>query len=333
VIGHVLAPAGPQAARIGALFWLYAAVSAVVVVLVVGALLWAVLRRRPPSREIEVELPASAQRSAAERAIAPPDAAAERRLALGVGVAIAGSVITLFVLLVASVVTGRAMARFGPVPAMTIRLVGQQWWWEVQYEASQPSSILTTANEIHVPVGVPIKLRLTSRDVIHSFWVPSLHGKIDLIPGKETEITLQVDRPGVYRGQCAEFCGLEHAKMAILVVAEDAGAFEAWLAGQRRPAAEPATPQARRGRELFVKGQCAMCHTVRGTTAGATAGPDLTHLAGRRTLAAGTLPNGRGHLAGWIMNPQGPKPGARMPPASLPAKDLQDLLAFLEGLE
>lgn len=244
MIEHVLAPAGPQAARIGALFWLDVAVSTVVVVLVVGALFWAVLRRRAGGREVSVELPPSAGERDTERAIAPPDPAGERRLALGVGIAIAASVLALFVLLLASIVTGRAVARFGPQSAATIRLVGQQWWWEVQYEQSEASQIVRTANEIHIPVGVPVKLKLTSRDVIHSFWVPSLHGKIDLIPGKETEITLQADRPGVYRGQCAEFCGLSHANMAILVVAEDAAAFEAWLERQRRPAAEPATAEA-----------------------------------------------------------------------------------------
>jgi cytochrome c oxidase subunit 2 len=190
-----------------------------------------------------------------------------------------------------------------------------------------------TANEIHIPVGQPVEFQLKSRDVIHSFWVPTLHGKRDLIPRHVTTMTLQADRPGVYRGQCAEFCGYQHAHMAILVVAEPLEQFAAWLEHQRRPAAEPSDARQQRGQEVFLSAPCVMCHTIRGTLAGGRVAPDLTHIAGRHTLAAGTLPNTPGHLAGWIIDPQHIKPGNRMPAHSLNADDLQALLAYLGSLK
>jgi cytochrome c oxidase subunit 2 len=211
--------------------------------------------------------------------------------------------------------------------------VGHQWWWQVVYRDAQADRMVITANELHVPVGKPVKLVLTSRDVIHSFWVPSLHGKTDLIPGKTNEITIQADAPGQYRGQCAEFCGYQHAKMGLVVVAEDEGSFRAWLEAQRRSAGEPASAEARRGREVFLRTSCVMCHTVRGTIAGATTGPDLTHLASRLTIAAGALPRSRGNLQGWVANPQSVKPGVLMPATSLPSEDLQALVTWLEELE
>jgi cytochrome c oxidase subunit II len=190
----------------------------------------------------------------------------------------------------------------------------------------------TTANEIHVPVGRMVVLELRSTDVIHSFWPISLGAKRDQIPGKENSLWLRADRPGVYRGQCAEFCGHQHAKMAFLVVAERPDSFERWLATQRDTAATPADSLTRRGQEVFLGSSCVMCHAIAGTPAGSRIGPDLTHLAGRRTIAAGTLPNTRGNLAGWIVDPQTIKPGAKMPPNLLPPADLQALLAYLETL-
>jgi cytochrome c oxidase subunit 2 len=189
-----------------------------------------------------------------------------------------------------------------------------------------------TANEIHVPVGRPVAIDLKSRDVIHSFWVPNLHGKMDAIPGRVTNTWLQADSPGVWRGQCAEFCGLQHAHMALTVVAHPAHEFEQWLSAQREPATQPTEEIALRGQQVFLSGPCMMCHTIRGTPALSAFGPDLTHVASRRTLAAGTIPNTRGHLAGWILDPQVIKPGTRMPPTALGSEDLQALLAYLERL-
>jgi cytochrome c oxidase subunit 2 len=178
-----------------------------------------------------------------------------------------------------------------------------------------------------------VVVTLRSNDVIHSLWIPNLQGKKDLIPGRTATLRLRADRAGTYRGQCAEFCGLEHALMALLVEAEPNDRFEAWAARQRQPAAEPLDALARRGQEVFLGKSCVMCHTVTGTTANGRLGPDLTHLASRRTIASGMFPNNRGHLAGWIADPQSLKPGVNMPANSLPPDDLQALLAYLETLK
>jgi cytochrome c oxidase subunit 2 len=202
----------------------------------------------------------------------------------------------------------------------------------VRYLDPLPSSSFSTANEIHIPVGQPVELTLRSVDVIHSFWVPNLHGKKDLIPGQVNTLVLQADRPGIFRGQCAEFCGLQHANMALYVVAEPPDEFARWQERQRRPAPEPATDAARRGRDVFMASSCVLCHKIGGTMAGGVAGPDLTHVASRLSLAAGTLPNTRGHRAGWIVDPQMHKPGNNMPPNLLSPGDLQALLSYLDTL-
>jgi cytochrome c oxidase subunit 2 len=191
---------------------------------------------------------------------------------------------------------------------------------------------VTTANELHVPVGRPVLLELVSRDVIHSFWVPALHGKRDLIPGHDSTTYIQADRPGLFRGQCAEFCGAQHAKMGFLVVAQAPPEFETWLTRQRQAAPSIETAAATRGRDLFLRGTCAMCHTIAGTQAGATMGPDLTHLGSRATLGAACLPNVREHLGQWILDAQQIKPGTRMPPNPLGGDELEDLLSYLETL-
>jgi cytochrome c oxidase subunit 2 len=195
---------------------------------------------------------------------------------------------------------------------LVVEVVGKQWWWEIRYRDTVPGRTFTTANELHVPVGKRVELRLSSTDVIHSFWIPDLQGKADLIPGRENVAWIEASRPGRYGGQCAEYCGTQHATMGLLVVAQAQAEYERWAAGQRAAAVAPADPATDRGREAFL-GNCAYCHTVRGTPAGGRLGPDLTHVAGRRTLAAGLLPNTPGHLGGWIANPQALKPGSRMP--------------------
>jgi cytochrome c oxidase subunit 2 len=211
---------------------------------------------------------------------------------------------------------------------VTVEVIGHQFWWEIRY----PDSGVVTANEITIPAGEPVRLLLRSADVIHSFWVPQLHGKMDLVPGRENTFWVTADTPGRYRGICAEFCGIQHAKMHKLVVALDRPDFDAWLQDQQAEAAEPATEQARRGREVFLQSSCVECHAVRGHTPPNDVGPDLTHLASRFTLAAGILPNNRGALGGWLLDPQSQKRGARMPPTNLSGPDLQALLDYLEAL-
>ena len=193
--------------------------------------------------------------------------------------------------------------------------------------------MFSTANEIHVPAGKPVILKLNSADVIHSFWAPSLHGKKDLIPGRTSLLHFRADKPGVYRGQCAEFCGFEHALMAFTVVADPPEQYEAWAARQRQPAPSPVTDLQKQGLAVFMRSTCAMCHTIAGTEAGARLGPDLTHLASRSMLASGTLPNTPQYLAAWILDPQRFKKGANMPATPLSAQDLNALMAYLETLK
>jgi cytochrome c oxidase subunit 2 len=212
---------------------------------------------------------------------------------------------------------------------LTIRVVGHQWWWEVRYDGTQA----VTANEIHIPVGVPVEVVGTTVDVIHSFWIPELNRKIDLIPGRTNRLLLEADEPGTYEGNCAEFCGLQHAHMVATVVAQAPAAFQRWLRNMARPAHAPATAQAKRGREVFLSEPCAACHRLRGSPANGDVGPDLTHLETRSRLAAGTLPNDPSHLAGWIADPQHSKPGNKMPALTLSGSRFADLLAYLEDLK
>jgi cytochrome c oxidase subunit 2 len=306
----IIHPAGIQAARLSHLWWVMFWICAVVWCLVATAALIAIARgRRGRSTATEAQI--------------------------GRSVAVAGgvSLVALLGLLFQSVLTGRALDTLRTPDALRIQVTGNQWWWDVQYQDAVPSLRVTTANEIHIPVGRAIRFDLLSIDVIHSLWIPNLQGKIDLVPGRLNELWLRADKAGVYRGQCAEYCGLQHAKMALVVVAEPADEFERWLAANRGPATPPATPQQQRGKEVFERGPCAMCHAIAGTAAGGRSAPDLTHIASRSTIGAGTLPNTRGHLAGWIADPQQVKPGNRMPPPGLNGADLQSVLAYLEGLK
>jgi cytochrome c oxidase subunit 2 len=219
--------------------------------------------------------------------------------------------------------------------AARIHVIGHQWWWEVRYDG-EPAQTFTTADEIHVPVGKPVRIELTSSDVIHSFWVPALGGKMDTIPGQQNHTWLQADKPGIYRGQCTEFCGAQHAHMGLIVVADAPGHFAAWrahqLEGPLTPHAESEVAKAAQGQSVFMH-NCAVCHTVRGTLANGKVGPDLSHLMQRRTIAAGTLPNTVGNLSGWISNPQHIKPSNLMPTLRLSAADLNSLRDFLKTLQ
>ena len=229
--------------------------------------------------------------------------------------------------------TLHATARPPRDPVATIQIVGHRWWWQVRYLDPDPAKTIETANEIHVPVGEPVRLQLTSSDVIHSFWVPQLAGKTDVIPGQTNTGWLQADSAGVYRGACTEYCGLQHANMAPIVIAESPAAIAAWQTAQRASAAKPSDPDAAAGLAVFQKAACATCHAIRGSEALGRVGPDLTHLASRLTLAAGTLENTRGNLAGWIGNSQAIKPGNDMPVMTIRPNDLQALLAYLETLK
>jgi cytochrome c oxidase subunit 2 len=225
--------------------------------------------------------------------------------------------------------------RIGPpaADALRIEVVGEQWWWRVRY-LPETAEAVETANELRIPVGRDVELRLVSRDVIHSFWVPSLAGKIDMIPGKVNRLRLRASQAGVYRGQCAEYCGGPHALMSFHVVALEARAFDDWLAAQRRPAADPDGDAGRAGQSVFFRAGCHGCHTVRGTAAAGTIGPDLTHVAGRLSLGAASLPNDPSNLRRWVGDNQHVKPGNRMPTFGfLAARDLDLLAAHLGSLK
>lgn len=308
--GGSFSPAGSAARELQGLFWAMVILGGAVFVLVVVAFVWAARARRLD-----------------EAAVDGPDA--ERRRALLVlGGGIALPVVVLVPLTIAMLVVGdRLSPRLGD--AYEIEVIGHQFWWEVRYP--EPGAV--TANEVHIPTDTRVRVVMRTEDVIHSFWVPQLAGKIDMIPGQTTEVILETDEPGRYLGYCAEFCGLQHANMRFLVVAQPPDEFAAWLEDLAADAVEPTTEAAQVGREVFGAVGCAACHTVRGTEFDGDAGPDLTHFASRSTIGAVTYPNRRGYLAGWVIDPQAAKPGNPMPPTPMTGEQLLSLLEYLEGLE
>ncbi|HMM77788.1 MAG TPA: c-type cytochrome [Gammaproteobacteria bacterium] len=257
----------------------------------------------------------------------------DRRARLPIAAAVAVSVGLLVVLMALSVGADRALAKIDAAGAVEIEVIGHQWWWELRYRDPDPSRSFVTANELHLPAGRPVLLKLSAADVIHSFWLPTLAGKRDLIPGSPATLVLRVDTPGRHRGQCAEFCGLQHAHMGLLAIVETPAAWAAWAERQRRPAAPPGDARAARGLALVEQGSCAMCHNIEGTRANGVHGPDLSHLASRERLAAGTLANEAANLAAWITNPHRYKPGVTMPALTYPAADLDAIVAYLSELE
>ena len=310
-----LDPQGPQANHLARLIWGFTILCAIIWVLVMVALGIALWRR------IEPPVDPLAQ-----------DPIAERRFTGVVGVLVAATALIVLTLTGWSYYSQKRI--YSPEdPQLTIQITGQQWWWAVRYEDPQPDQTFTTANEIHIPVDVPVKLKLKSSDVIHSFWVPSLAGKQDLIPGQDNELHLKASRPGVYRGQCAEFCGLQHAHMSLLVIAEPQEDFERWRQSQVASADEPDDDEIRRGRDAFLSKPCVMCHAIQGTQAGGRVAPDLTHVGSRRYIGAGVLPLSRGNLAAWIVDPHGIKPGVNMPTIKLEPDDVNAIAAYLEGLK
>ena len=309
-----LNPTGPEARAIFGLWTYFWITATVVFVLVMAATAWALARGH--------------RRAAPDVSEAGEGGA--RRVVIG---AVGVTTVVLLATAVVSFLTGRAYA---VVPEsgrpLRISVIGHQWWWEAVYDDSLSSRSLTTANEIHIPVGRTVVLKMTSTDVIHSFWVPNLAGKKDLIPGYGTKMWLRADRPGVYRGQCAEFCGYQHANMGMLIVAERPADFARWYQAQLADAPAPRDTSASTGKNVFMNHGCVLCHSIRGTDAGGRVGPDLTHLASRRYLAAAMVPNNRGWLGGWVMDPQSIKPGTHMPANDMRSDELQALLTYLQTL-
>jgi cytochrome c oxidase subunit 2 len=319
-VSSMLRPAGPEAARITFWWWLMFWISVFVLALVVALLLTGLLRRR---RSLETDAAGAARQA---RILQRNE---RRWLRFVIYAGMVAPAVILGSVMGINLFSERVIAAAAQVPALEVEITGHQWWWEIRY----PEQGVVTANELHIPVGRPVKLRLASTDVIHSFWAPQLEGKRDLIPGQVNILTFEATQAGIYRGQCAEFCGRQHAKMAFLVIAEPVAAFEGWISQQQQPAAAPVTAAARAGQQVFLHSACVACHTVAGTTAAGRLGPDLTHVASRFTLAAATLPNTPGQRAGWIVNSQALKPGNDMPAMQLAPADLQALLAWLETLE
>lgn len=302
--GHIqsmLHPAGPAAERIAELWWVLF-VTLGVIFAVVMLLLWIALRKKRSEH-----------------------AFLGNRFVLFSGVVFPTLVVVGFLLY--SLTTSLALRL--PPTRLTVEVIGHQWWWEVRY----PDHDIITANMIHIPAGEPVRVRLRSADVIHSFWVPNLNGKMDMLPDHTTNFWIASDKTGVFRGQCAEYCGLQHALMAFSVKVMEPAEFELWLEKARTPAAEADTPGETRGKEVFFEAKCSSCHAIKGTEAAARIGPDLTHLADRLTLGAGTVPNTRGNLAGWVANPQALKPGVLMPPSYIPPEDFHALLDYLVSLK
>ena len=310
---HAAGPASAPAYRLGwALIALVVTVMVVIAVLLVGAL----IRRRPP-------LPSAA------RAKLPADAGGLNWLVIGTGI----SSVALFAALVYAMTTLQSVASPPREPPLTIDVTSYDWWWKIDYpDAVDPSREFVTANEIHIPTGVPVRVELRSADVIHTFWAPQLAGKTEMIPGQTNVQWIEADTPGVYRGQCSQFCGAQHAHMAFEVVAEPQAQFEAWREAQRRGAQPSSTPDARAGQRLFEE-RCAGCHSVRGTSAAGMQAPDLTHLASRRLIAAGQMTNTAEHRLDWIEHAQRIKPDSLMPSIALSASEAASLSAYLSTLQ
>ena len=304
----ILEPSGPGARRVESLWWPMLWISVVVFLIVAGMIVYSVVRARGK-----------------DAALDKSDVRWGEPF-----IAIAGVFIPVLVLgavFLMSLREMRGMAEDGEGADLQIEVTAKNWWWEASY----PNGAIT-ANEIHIPTGEPVRLKLIAADVIHSFWVPRLQVKIDHIPGHDNFLWLQADEPGTYRGQCAEFCGLQHANMAFHVVAQSPDDFTEWLRTEGSPAPSPSGAVSE-GQEIFESSSCAGCHAIRGTSASAQAGPDLTHLASREWLAAGTFENNRTNLERFITDPQSMKPGVSMPPAELDSDQIEALVDYLERLK
>ena len=309
-VQSALDPHGPAARELSMLTWWLTGIATLIWLLVV---LWLVLAlRRPATAEADIER----RRSGMTRTVTG--------LVVGTALIVGG-------LTVVSFLTTRAISRTASDP-LVITVRGQQWWWQFLYRTSSGQTF-ETANEMHIPIGRDVLLHLESPDVVHSFWVPSLAGKQDLVPGRRNILTIRAEKAGVYRGQCAEFCGLQHSHMSLFVIAEPPADYDRWASRQHADAAEPDDPALAAGRAVFLGKQCAACHTIRGTSATGKTGPDLTHVGGRRNIAAGVLENTRGAMAAWIADPQTIKPGNNMPAVMLSSEELRQVSAYMESLK
>lgn len=303
-----LAPAGRAAEQINALFWWMTGGGAVIWCVVVGLAVYA-LRIAPQ----------------------PHDPWRSRLWIIGGGAVVPTLVLT--VLLIFGLSLLPQLVRPAPDGSLVIEVTGVQWWWRVRYPIADAESV-ELANEIRLPVGEPVQFHLDSADVIHAFWIPSLGGKVDMIPGRRTRLTLEPTKTGTFRGVCAEYCGASHALMAFDVVVMPRDEFDQWLHRQRLGAAEPSSALTRQGRDVFFRYGCGACHTIRGTRAQGRIGPDLTHVGGRASLGAGTLKNSADQIRRWIAHTSLAKPQVKMPDFSmLTDEELEALAAFLEGLE
>lgn len=311
-----LAPAGPASGRIAHLGWFI-----LILFLIVTVVMWALIL-----------LVASRPRGSFEEHV---------RYDAGGGhswVLIGGFAIPAVILFVIFVMGLDSMSAFplhdGKETSAEIRVTGHQWWWEVEYLAGGVHEHFITANEIHIPSGRTVDIDLVSADVIHSFWVPALHGKVDLVPGQINRIRVEAGQPGAYTGTCAEYCGRQHVHMELLVVAQTAADYERWLQDQRAEAVAPLDSQEQHGEQVFLSKPCGFCHTIRGTIAGGRVGPDLTHFGSRREIAANMLPNNDANLMAWVTHAQSLKDGAMMPNITqFNGSDLQAIVAYLRHLK
>jgi cytochrome c oxidase subunit 2 len=299
-----LSPKGPGARHIATLGYILFALAGFVFVVVIGYLAYGLFRRRRGDDE-------------------PKPLFKD-----GTIVVIGGIVMPLVILLTVMGLTVNTLVTLRASGTVHLEVIGHQFWFEVRY----PEANVTSANEIHIPAGADVEMALSSVDVDHSFWVPQLMGKIDMIPGQRNLIQLKADQPGTYRGQCAEFCGIQHAKMAFLVIADPPDQFSAWLAAQQKRAAVPPAGRARDGSAAFLTLSCAACHTIRGTEATGKVGPDLTHFGSRTTIGSVAIPNNPGNLGGWIANAQSIKPGSAMPPVPMSPDQELGIIEYLETL-
>ncbi|WP_116137680.1 cytochrome c oxidase subunit II [Trinickia diaoshuihuensis] len=312
---YLLHAAGPASAPTYRLGWVLIALVMAVIVIIAALLIGAMTRRRTPP-------------PAGTSASLPPDAGGLNWIVIGTGV----SSVALFGALVYAMATLDSVAAPPRETGLTIEVTAYDWWWKVDYpDAIDPSRSFVTANEIHIPVGVPVRVELRSADVIHTFWAPRLAGKTEMIPGQTNVQWIEADTPGIYRGQCSQFCGSQHAHMAFEVVAEPQARFDAWRDAQLRVAQPVNSPDVRTGQRVFAD-RCAGCHSVRGTPADGMQAPDLTHLASRRLIAAGQMTNTAEHRLDWIEHAQRIKPDSLMPSIALSAADAAALDAYLSTL-
>ena len=305
---HSYGPASTPSMYLG---WVFVTVLTVIFTIIVFLLAWAIFRNRPVK-----EHPSINQAEAGMKWIY-----------IGTGI----STCILLVLAVYTLMTLNAIAKPAQAPVLTLTVTGYDWWWKVVYDDDDPARRIVTANEIHIPVGMPVLVKLKSADVIHAFWAPLLAGKTQMIPGLTNQQWLEADAAGVYRGQCTQYCGLQHAHMGFEVIAQDEAEFRKWQAGQQRTAMLTVDSEINAGLKFFMD-RCAGCHAIRGTEAKGTHGPDLTHLNSRRLLAAGLLPNSSDNLLKWVMHAQELKSGSRMPNFALTAAEVSMLSAFLSTL-